>query len=389
MHSSSTDSIKKTQFSNEAYDSSDQLKILYDVRVREVHRLTEMIDSLKKEHEIAIKKLKQQVAIAQAEIERSNISQSQLETLLITKKQELEKLEKHIVDLEKTNNNLESCKNELASQLETNKLIINDLERKIVVLEKGNRNSFEAVQYESNIKALIEKHKFELMNANAEQERITRLNEELVKENAELKHRVNQISQASDDNLARKSEIISRLSKQVDDAQKQCESLMKSSAAEENIRLQMTLKIVNEEKSLLLSKLEALEKENTRQEEELKQYESLSKISTFGSLSDGKDFDVTDVSGTLGTELFRALNGQKAKRQEIKNLQGQVDEKNEKIKVLTESENILKLEVNKLKVSERKKIQGYGKFKISGFTKQKFFMLILNFRKKFTNTSKK
>lgn len=389
MHSSSTDSIKKTQFSNEAYDSSDQLKILYDVRVREVHRLTEMIDSLKKEHEIAIKKLKQQVAIAQAEIERSNISQSQLETLLITKKQELEKLEKHIVDLEKTNNNLESCKNELASQLETNKLIINDLERKIVVLEKGNRNSFEAVQYESNIKALIEKHKFELMNANAEQERITRLNEELVKENAELKHRVNQISQASDDNLARKSEIISRLSKQVDDAQKQCESLMKSSAAEENIRLQMTLKIVNEEKSLLLSKLEALEKENTRQEEELKQYESLSKISTFGSLSDGKDFDVTDVSGTLGTELFRALNGQKAKRQEIKNLQGQVDEKNEKIKVLTESENILKLEVNKLKVSERKKIQGYGKLKISGFTKQKFFMLILNFRKKFTNTSKK
>ena len=307
---------KNVEFFNEVLDSSDQIKVLYDVRVREVHRLTELIDSMKKEHDISEKNLKHLLALSQAEKERLNVSQMQLQSLLVSHKEKQEILEKHIVDLESKYSNISDVNNELTKQIETNNIIINDLERKIIVLEKGNRSNFDAVQYESNIKGLIEKHNFELMNLNLENEKINKLNDELVKENNELKVKISQLSQINDENLAKKSEIISRLSKQVDEAQKQCENLMKSSTTEDNIRLQMELKIVKEEKQALMTRLEGLEKEMTRQEEELLQYDSLEKLTSF-NVSDSK-IDSSDISGKLGAELFKALSGQKAKRQEIK-----------------------------------------------------------------------
>lgn len=340
----------KVHFTENANDSSEQLQILYDVRVREVHRLTELIDSMQKEHEIGIKKFQNQLALQQAEIERSNISQKHLQSLLVESKQDLEKFQKLVCDLEKENKDLEASKNSISNELETAKLTINDLERKVIVLEKGNKSSCEAVQYELNLKSIVEKHNVELENFNKEHQKILKTNEDLNKENTDLRFKLNQLRQANDENLAAKSEIINRLSKQIDETQKQCESLLKSSTAEENLRLQMELKFLRDEKSQITSKLDALEKENSRQEEEIKQYESLSKISFNNSFTDSKELDSSEFSGKLGAELFRALNGQKEKRQEIKNLQAQLESKNEQILQLTENEKTLKYEYAKVKV---------------------------------------
>ncbi|KAK6644351.1 hypothetical protein RUM43_000618 [Polyplax serrata] len=340
---------KKSQLKEEAFDSGEQLKILYDVRVREVHRLTEMIDSIRKEHEIGISKLKHQVALSQAEIESLKISQTQLQNLLVTKNQNLEDLEKQLADLERENTNLKSSNGELLNQLDLNKLIVADLERKVLVLEKGNKITSEAVQYESSIKALVEKHSFELMSLNFEQEKLTKDNNELMKENTELKLKINQMNELHDENLSKKSEIISRLSKQIDESQKQCENLMKSASAEDNIRLQMELKLLKEEKLFLTSKLESMQMENSRQDEELKQYESINKLMSFSSFSELKDEDCSNMNGKLSDELYKALNGQKAKRQEIKRLQLELEEKTKTINLLQGNEKLLNDEINNLK----------------------------------------
>lgn len=311
-----------------------------------------MIDSIRKEHEIGISKLKHQVALSQAEVESLKISQTQLQNLLVTKNQNLEDLEKQLADLERENTNLKSSNSELLNQLDLNKLIVADLERKVLVLEKGNKITSEAVQYESSIKALVEKHSFELMSLNFEQEKLTKENNELMKENTELKLKINQMNELHDENLSKKSEIISRLSKQIDESQKQCENLMKSASAEDNIRLQMELKLLKEEKLFLTSKLESMQMENSRQDEELKQYESINKLMSFSSFSELKDEDFSNMNGKLSDELYKALNGQKAKRQEIKRLQLELEEKTKTINLLQGNEKLLNDEINNLKVCD-------------------------------------
>lgn len=90
--------IKKMnhEYQEAHYNSMEQLQILYEVRVREVHQLTELIDTLKNNYEADKEDWKRQIALVQAEKESYNISQAQLQNLLVTSKEQIEDLEKEV-----------------------------------------------------------------------------------------------------------------------------------------------------------------------------------------------------------------------------------------------------------------------------------------------------
>lgn len=337
------------------YNSMEQLQILYEVRVREVHRLTELIDTMKNDYEIEKKDWKRQMALAQAERERYNMSQSQLQSLLVVSKEQIEDLEKEVNTLKENIKTLEESKNELSVELETSRIAVNDLQRKVLVLEKGTRDRSEALQYEINLKTLSEKHNCELKQLQTELDSYKKYYELKNKENDQLKAKINELTETNEENLTRKSEIINRLSKQIEETQRQCEKLMKSSTSEDRIKLEMEMKILKDENASLKSKMENLEKELANQENELKQYESLSKISLFDvsqtedSANKSKEMDYSEMNSKLRSELYRALSSQKAKRQDINNLHGLLKDKEEKIQALMDKERAFLLEAAKFR----------------------------------------
>lgn len=344
------------EYQEAEYNSAEQLQILYEVRVREVHRLTELIDSMKNDYEIEKKDWKRQIALAQAEKERYNISQTQLQSLLVASKEQIEDLEKELNTLKENNKSLEESKNELLLELETSKATISDLQRKVLVLEKGTRDRSEALQYEINLKTLTEKHNSELKQLQNELDSYVKNFELKNKETEQLKTKIIELTQTNDENLARKSEIINRLSKQIEETQQQCEKLMKSSTSEDKIKLEMEMKILKDENACLKTKMEDLKKELESQENELRQYESLSKISIFDTSQNDesaklKDTDYSELNAKLRAELYRALSSQKAKRQEINSLHNLLKEKEEKIQALTDKERAFLQEAAKFRVS--------------------------------------
>ncbi|KAL0271759.1 UNVERIFIED_CONTAM: hypothetical protein PYX00_008755 [Menopon gallinae] len=342
------------QYQNTDYNSTEQLQVLYDIRVREVHRLTELIDQMRNNHEIERGELNRQLAFGKAENERLRMTESELKNVIVANKSEIENLNLEMDSLKKTVSNLEECRENLLIELETSKMTVNDLERKILAIEKGRKDKTAVMQYEADIRELKEKHADSIKSISDELNRCKNNLDRTVAENEELKHKVIQMSQINDENLAKKSEIIHRLSKQIEESQEQCEKFMKNSFSEDNIKLQMEIKLLKDENCALSSKIETLEKNLANVEVELKQYECLSNFSAFESneLSDrnpDKENEYSEINKKLREELYRALNSQKGRRQEIQALQALIMKKDEQIHNMAEKERLFLAEASKFR----------------------------------------
>lgn len=64
------------------YNSKEQLEVLYSVRMREIQRLTEELEERHLRYEEEKNQMGRQLALAQAEIERSNLSRNQAQNAL-------------------------------------------------------------------------------------------------------------------------------------------------------------------------------------------------------------------------------------------------------------------------------------------------------------------
>ena len=64
------------------YNSKEQLEVLYSVRMREIHRMTEELQQLHLEKEEEKSQMSRRLTLAQAEIERSNLSRNQAQNAL-------------------------------------------------------------------------------------------------------------------------------------------------------------------------------------------------------------------------------------------------------------------------------------------------------------------
>lgn len=311
---------------------------------------------MKNNHEIERGELSRQLALGRAENERLKISEVELQKIILGDKNEIETLNKEIDSLKKAVSNLEESRENLLVELETSKATVHDLERKVLAVEKGRKDRTVAMQYEADIHELKEKHAHSMKNVSDELNKCKIHLDRTVAENEELKQKVMQLSQVNDENLAKKSEIIYKLSKQIEESQEQCEKFMKNPLSEENIKLQMEIKLLKEENCALSSKVETLGKNVNNLEAELKQYECLSNFSAFESKelfdhTPGKENEFSEINKKLREELYRALNSQKARRQEIQTLQTLVMKKDEQIHDMTEKERLFLAEASKFRVN--------------------------------------
>ncbi|KAK4871658.1 hypothetical protein RN001_015782 [Aquatica leii] len=116
---------------------NDQLKTLYDVRVREVESLNKDIDKLKKEFSEQQTQLKKQLTLMEAEYQRKNISLTESQHLLVEKTELIIKLNEELNILKTNVQKLEHTMKESQEENEVLRQLNMELEKQILITQKG------------------------------------------------------------------------------------------------------------------------------------------------------------------------------------------------------------------------------------------------------------
>lgn len=88
----SLDEIDSHRYKNASID--DQIKVLYEVRVREVKTLSEQLENVRAEFTAYKNEMKKKILLLEAEKDQSQISLKQSQNILVSKAEEIMKLEK-------------------------------------------------------------------------------------------------------------------------------------------------------------------------------------------------------------------------------------------------------------------------------------------------------
>ncbi|CAG5093579.1 Similar to cep152: Centrosomal protein of 152 kDa (Xenopus laevis) [Cotesia congregata] len=325
------------------YNSKEQLEVLYSVRVREIERLTEEVQQLQLEKEEEKNQLSRKLALAQSEIERSNLSRNQAQNALIDAKAEIAQLQGQIETFKEKITVLEKTNKNLSDELKQAKNSVVDLQQKIAVLERVQSLQANDRTHEKFLKQAQEKHSIEMKNMQTQIDLLTdKLNE---KESmyVSLEHKLAEVRRAHETLMVEKGDTMNRLSKALEESQVQCRNLMATNNAQEIMQLQNRVKILTEEKEEVLKTVQELKHKLDVAKSDALQYDSLL-TSTMEEESDSirqmklgelhnksRNKSGEDIMNKLRGELQRCIAGQAIKRKEITRLENTLSQKDKEL----------------------------------------------------------
>ncbi|CAH1407675.1 unnamed protein product [Nezara viridula] len=323
----------------EVYKQTDlngmtQLKVLYDVRLREIEKLKNDLEAERDEKEHILRKLN----VSEHDKKKLELNLNSCQSLLTESKKKILESEKEIVDLNENIKIIEKSKLELSNELEIVKEQLLHQQQKYIALERSDINIKREKQMDLVIESINSKHKTE----------INFLQQQL---------------DAAIDKINRKEDDYKNLEKKLEEMeQKHAANLLNK--CDSTIRQEATVKALldeaNKEKLELTRKINSLQQECNMLKNDLEQCQMFPKLKYLGnSSSEEKESDSfillssswkpeskkksmdliqTDVVSKLKDELHRALIGQRAKRLEISKLQEQINHKDSIIKKMKEDE---------------------------------------------------
>ncbi|XP_044270748.1 intracellular protein transport protein USO1-like [Tribolium madens] len=201
-------------------NQQEQLKILYDVRVREINRLQKEFDKYKEEKIKEIGILKNKATLAEAEIRHLQISLTNSESLLVEKNQIINNLKQ---DLVLKDTNIESFKKILEEQnLEicTYKSTINELQLKL-----ADNNPFSTGARKANSEELQKAHQDQIISLETLYQEQSKKVQILEKEKVRLEEDLKKLMKSKNEVEEENNMTIMALSKKLQNAQQQCKDL--------------------------------------------------------------------------------------------------------------------------------------------------------------------
>ncbi|XP_012260888.2 centrosomal protein of 152 kDa-like [Athalia rosae] len=336
-----------TAYKTAEYNSKEQLEVLYSVRMREIQRLSEELRQIQEEREKESSQLGRKLALAQAEVERSNLSRNQAQNLLVDAKVEIADLQTQLASLKEHVAVLEKTKQNMSEELSTAKGSVADLQQKIAILERVQVLQTTDKTHEKFLKQAQEKHAIEMKNM---QIQIDALTEKLnAKETSyvALEHKLADVRRAHETLMVEKGDTMNRLSRALEESQAQCRHLMATNNGQEVSRLQTQLKIATEEKEELVKSVQQLQRKLELAKSDITQYDSLLATAfdeESGAMKQLKDGDFhnkskgntcDDITNKLRGELQRCLAGQAVKRKEINRLENTLSQKTREVEKAT------------------------------------------------------
>ncbi|XP_072258504.1 centrosomal protein of 152 kDa isoform X2 [Pyxicephalus adspersus] len=325
-----------------------QLQVLYKAKGRQLEELNAKME----ESERQMRYLNHQLAIVKDEKDGLVISLQESQTLLQNSREVELQLRGQMAALQNTVDGLTSNDEQLRKELKVAKLAMDSMQQQVMDLRRSDSINRAREQHEMVVSTLKKKHdeqmllvqqKFDDVNAALQEQKdiCTRLEEQL------------KLSERRQEEIKlEKTDIINRLSRSLEESQKQCANLLHTGSIQEATQLRLQLQQLQSSKTISDGMNKALQEEINELKEQITMYESAAKLGVFVSgeeqeqLSDSyvdlgikkvnwqksrfqrslrtngvrKDLSSDDIT-ELKTELERCMSSNKTKRQQIIQLQ--------------------------------------------------------------------
>lgn len=339
------------------------MKNLLDSKMREIEYVTNQFTTEKNQHKAVVDEYEKRLAIAQAEKERALMTRDQTHELLVENKGRAIEMEDVNVKLRSKIKSLETENSKLVGELESTKLMLSDIQIKYNMVEKNvmfnaDRNT------DTILKQAQERHGAQIAMMQQQIDGLKTKYDDLEHDHKNLVIRYNELQRSRESMLIEKSETINQLNKNLEDAQHQCQQLFaRPNLSQENRQLQNLLRSMEREKEDFNRTINKLQKRLQEQTTEMELMDSI--VQECGgnnnSFSESSKFIQRDPLKNINCstpmapearlarvkeELCKSLNNIKNKREEIKIIERQLNEKDEEIKELRSDESKALVQMN-------------------------------------------
>ncbi|XP_061013077.1 centrosomal protein of 152 kDa isoform X5 [Dama dama] len=307
-----------------------QLQVLNKAKERQLDNLVEKLN----ESERQIRYLNHQLLITKDEKDGLALSLRESQKLFQNGKEREIQLEAQIKALETQIQALKVNEEQMIKKSRTTELALDSLKQQLLDLHHSESLQRTREQHESIVMGLTKKHEEQVLSLQRKWDAALAALREQEDICCHLKDQVKQLERNQEATRLEKTEIINRLTRSLEESQKQCANLLHSGSVQEVAQLQLQLQQAQKAHAMSENMSKALQEELKELKDEISLYESAAKLGILPSDSEGElNIELTESYVDLG---IKKVNWKKSKVKSIVQPEGPGE-------TLSKEEVILKL----------------------------------------------
>nr|XP_035931861.1 centrosomal protein of 152 kDa isoform X5 [Halichoerus grypus] len=307
-----------------------QLQVLNKAKERQLDNLVEKLN----ESEHQIRYLNHQLLIIKDEKDGLTLSLRESQKLFQNGKEREIQLEAQIKVLETQIQALKVNEEQMIKKSRTTEMALESLKQQLLDLRHSESLQRAREQHESIVMGLTKKHEEQVLSLQRKLDATVTALKEQEDICCHLKDQVKELERNQEATKLEKTEIINRLTRSLEESQKQCANFLHSGSVQEVAQLRFQLQQAQKAHAMSENMNKALQEELTELKDEISLYESAAKLGILPSDSEGElNIELTESYVDLG---IKKVNWKKSKAKSIVQQEEPKDE-------LSKDEVILKL----------------------------------------------
>ncbi|XP_059952777.1 centrosomal protein of 152 kDa isoform X2 [Mesoplodon densirostris] len=307
-----------------------QLQVLNKAKERQLDNLAEKLNASERQ----IRYLNHQLLIIKDEKDGLALSLRESQKLFQNGKEREIQLEAQIKALETQIQALKVNEEQMIKKSRTTEMALDSLKQQLLDLRHSESLQHAREQHESIVMGLTRKYEEQVLSLQRKLDATVTALKEQEDICCHLKDQVKQLERNQEATKLEKTEIINRLTRSLEESQKQCANLLHSGSVQEVAQLRLQMQQAQKAHAMSENMNKALQEEIKELKDEISLYESAAKLGIFPSDSEGElNIELTESYVDLG---IKKLNRKKSK---VKSIVQQEDPAEE----LSKDEVILKL----------------------------------------------
>ncbi|XP_064426582.1 centrosomal protein of 152 kDa isoform X7 [Mirounga angustirostris] len=307
-----------------------QLQVLNKAKERQLDNLVEKLN----ESEHQIRYLNHQLLIIKDEKDGLTLSLRESQKLFQNGKEREIQLEAQIKVLETQIQALKVNEEQMIKKSRTTEMALESLKQQLLDLRHSESLQRAREQHESIVMGLTKKHEEQVLSLQRKLDATVTALKEQEDICCHLKDQVKELERNQEATKLERTEIINRLTRSLEESQKQCANFLHSGSVQEVAQLRFQLQQAQKAHAMSENMNKALQEELTELKDEISLYESAAKLGILPSDSEGElNIELTESYVDLG---IKKVNWKKSK---VKSIVQQEEPKDE----LSKDEVILKL----------------------------------------------
>ncbi|XP_051484532.1 centrosomal protein of 152 kDa isoform X4 [Apus apus] len=266
-----------------------QLQVLNKARERQLEELTEKLEKSAQQ----IRYLNHQLSVIKDEKDGLAVSLRESQKLYQNGKEREVQLEGQIKSLETQIQTLTTNEEQMLKQSKVAEVAMESMQKQLLELQRSDALQRAREQHESIISALKQKHEKQVLLLEQKLDATKSALQEEKELCKNLGEHVKQLEKMLEETKCEKTEIINRLTRSLEESQKQCANLLQTGSMQETNQLRFQLQQAQSAHMITNNMNKALQEELMELKEEIALYESAAKLGVF----------LNDTGGELHTNL--------------------------------------------------------------------------------------